>query len=155
VSPGAAERYRAAAGSATIAGARSSKYRVYDSQILNHVVVANAQATMIANPTSNVVDGNDWWVAGAQPAAATWQWKNTTHQGFAAYRRATASDAHSRLPTRDWVPAGGRRRDRPRSTRGSTRRWPDHSTSTARRGARAARSTSAPWSTAPDIGWSC
>jgi hypothetical protein len=50
VSPGAAERYRAAAGSATIAGARSSKYRVYDSQILNHVVVANAQATMIANP---------------------------------------------------------------------------------------------------------
>jgi hypothetical protein len=36
----------------------------------------------------NVVDGNDWWVVGARPATATWQWKNETYQGFAAYRRA-------------------------------------------------------------------
>src|SRR5436190_1271518 len=52
-------------------------------------------------------------------------------------------------PTRGWVRADGCPRDRPRSTRGSTRRWPDRSTSTAHRGARAARSTSARWRQAP------
>jgi hypothetical protein len=75
------------------------QYRVYDSKILNNVVVANAQAIMIANPyvenAGNVVDGNDWWVVGAPPSAATWQWKNVTYQGFAAYRQATGNDAHS------------------------------------------------------------
>jgi hypothetical protein len=75
------------------------QYRVYDSQILNNVVVANAQAIMIANPftenAGNRVDGNDWWVAGAPPAAATWEWKTVTYHGFAAYRRATGNDAHS------------------------------------------------------------
>jgi hypothetical protein len=75
------------------------QYRVYDSRILNNVVVANAQAIMIANPyvenAGNVVDGNDWWVEGAAPAAATWQWKNETYRGFTAYRRATGNDAHS------------------------------------------------------------
>jgi hypothetical protein len=86
------------------------QYRVYDSQILNNVVVANAQAIMIANPyvenAGNVVDGNDWWVVGAQPAAATWQWKNTTYQGFAAYRRATGNDAHSLLADPRLGPGG-------------------------------------------------
>ena len=75
------------------------QYRVYDSQVLNNVVVANDQAIMIANPyvenAGNVVDGNDWWVLGAPPAAATWQWKNQTYHGFAAYRRATGNDRHS------------------------------------------------------------
>jgi Right handed beta helix region len=77
------------------------QYRVYDSQILNNIVVANAQAIMIANPyvenAGNLVDGNDWWVVGAPPAKATWQWKNVTYHGFAAYRRATGNDAHSVL----------------------------------------------------------
>src|SRR3954471_3632527 len=86
------------------------QYRVYDSQILNNVVVANAQAIMIANPyvenAGNVVDGNDWWVVGAQPAAATWQWKNTTYRGFAAYRRATGNDAHSLLADPRLGPGG-------------------------------------------------
>jgi hypothetical protein len=40
------------------------QYRAYDTQILNNVVVANAQPIMIANPyvenAGNVVDGNDW-----------------------------------------------------------------------------------------------
>jgi hypothetical protein len=65
---------------------------------------------MIANPyvenAGNVVDGNDWWVVGAQPAAATWQWKNTTYQGFAAYRRATGNDAHSVLADPRLGPGG-------------------------------------------------
>ena len=86
------------------------QYRVYDSQILNNVVVANAQAIMIANPyvenAGNVVDGNDWWVVGAPPATATWQWKNTTYQGFAAYRRATGNDAHSLLADPRLGPGG-------------------------------------------------
>ena len=129
------------------------QYRVYDSQILNNVVVANAQAIMIANPyvenAGNRVDGNDWWVAGAPPSSATWEWKKVTYHGFAAYRRATGNDAHSLLADPRLVPADARGRDRPRSTRGSTRRWPDRSISTTRRGARAARSTSARWSTAP------
>jgi Right handed beta helix region len=77
------------------------QYRVYDSQILNNVVVANAQAIMIANPyvenAGNVVDGNAWWVVGAPPPTATWQWKNVTYHGFASYRRATGNDAHSVL----------------------------------------------------------
>jgi hypothetical protein len=77
------------------------QFRVYDSQILNNIVVANAQAIMIANPyvenAGNVVDGNDWWVVGVPPATATWQWKNKTYHGFAAYRRATGNDAHSVL----------------------------------------------------------
>jgi hypothetical protein len=102
-----------------------------------------------AEDAGNVVDGNDGWVVGAQPAAATWQWKNTTYHGFAAYRRATGNDAHSLLADPRLGPADAPRRDRPRSTRSSTRRWPDRSTSTTRRGARAARSTSARWSTAP------
>jgi hypothetical protein len=77
------------------------QYRVYDSLILNNVVVANAQAIMIANPyvenAGNVVDGNDWWVVGVPPSTATWQWKNVTYHGFANYRRATGNDAHSVL----------------------------------------------------------
>jgi len=75
------------------------QYRVYDSQILNNIVVANAQAIMIANPyvenAGNVVDGNDWWVRGAPPSSATWEWKKVTYHGFAAYRGATGNDAHS------------------------------------------------------------
>jgi hypothetical protein len=74
------------------------QYRVYDSQILNNIVVANAQAIMIANPyvenAGNVVDGNDWWVRGAPPSSATWEWKKVTYHGFAAYRSATGNDAH-------------------------------------------------------------
>jgi hypothetical protein len=77
------------------------QFRVYDSQILNNIVVANAQAIMIANPyvenAGNVVDGNDWWVVGVPPATATWQWKNVTYHGFANYRRGTGNDAHSVL----------------------------------------------------------
>jgi hypothetical protein len=77
------------------------QYRVYDSQILNNIVVANARAIMIANPyvekAGNVVDGNAWWVVGAPPPTATWQWKNVTYHGFASYRRATGNDAHSVL----------------------------------------------------------
>ena len=87
------------------------QYRVYDSQVLNNVVVANAQAIMIANPyvenAGNVVDGNDWWVVGARPSSATWQWKNETYHGFAAYRRATGNDAHSLLAD-PRLGAGGR-----------------------------------------------
>jgi hypothetical protein len=86
------------------------QFRVYDSRILNNVVVANTQAIMIANPyvenAGNVVDGNDWWVVGAQPAAATWQWKNVTYHGFAAYRRATGNDAHSLLADPRLGPGG-------------------------------------------------
>jgi hypothetical protein len=77
------------------------QYRVSDSKVLNNVVVANRQAIMIANPyvenTGNGVDGNDWWVRGAPPRTATWQWKNKTYRGFAAYRRATGNDAHGLL----------------------------------------------------------
>jgi hypothetical protein len=87
------------------------QYRVYDSQILNNVVVANAQAIMIANPftenAGNRVDGNDWWVAGAPPSAATWEWKTVTYHSFAAYRRATGNDAHS-LFADPRLGAGGR-----------------------------------------------
>ena len=86
---------------ATGSGEILLQYRVYDSQILNNIVVANAQAIMIANPyvenAGNVVDGNDWWVVGVPPAKATWQWKNVTYHGFANYRRATGNDAHSVL----------------------------------------------------------
>jgi Right handed beta helix region len=86
---------------ATGSGEILLQYRVYDSQILNNIVVANAQAIMIANPyvenASNVVDGNDWWVVGVPPSTATWQWKNVTYHGFVAYRRATGNDAHSVL----------------------------------------------------------
>jgi hypothetical protein len=75
------------------------QYRVYDSQILNNIVVANAQAIMIANPyvenAGNRVDGNDWWVTGAPASSATWEWKKVTYHGFAAYRSATGNDAHS------------------------------------------------------------
>jgi uncharacterized protein DUF1565 len=87
------------------------QYRVYDSKILNNVVVANAQAILIANPftenAGNVIDGNDYWVAGAPPSTATWQWKNKTYHGFAAYRRATGNDAHS-LFADPRLGAGGR-----------------------------------------------
>jgi hypothetical protein len=86
---------------ATGSGEILLQYRVSDSRILNNVVVANAQAIMIANPFTqnrgNVVDGNDWWVRGAPRAGATWQWKKKTYRGFAAYRRATGNDAHSLL----------------------------------------------------------
>src|SRR4051794_2510085 len=86
------------------------QFRVYDSQILNNIVVANAQAIMIANPyvenAGNVVDGNDWWVVGVPPSTATWQWKNTTYRGFAAYRRATGNDAHSLLADPRLGPGG-------------------------------------------------
>jgi hypothetical protein len=75
------------------------QFRVYDSQILNNVVVANAQAILLANPytenAGNTVDGNDWWVTGAPPSTATWQWKTVTYHSFNAYRRATGNDAHS------------------------------------------------------------
>jgi hypothetical protein len=83
---------------ATGSGEILLQYRVYDSQILNNVVVANAQAIMIANPyvenAGNRVDGNDWWVQGAPASAATWEWKTVTDHGFAAYRRGTGNDAH-------------------------------------------------------------
>jgi hypothetical protein len=87
------------------------QYRVYDSQILNNVVVANAQAVLLANPftenAGNRVDGNDWWVVGAPPSTATWQWKTITYHSFAAYRRATGNDAHS-LFADPRLGAGGR-----------------------------------------------
>ncbi len=77
------------------------QFQVYDSQILNNVVVANDQAILIANPytenAGNVVDGNDWWVSGAPAAAARWEWKTVTYPTFAAYRSATGNDAHGRF----------------------------------------------------------
>ena len=126
------------------------QYRVYDSQILNNVVVANAQATMIANPyvenAGNVVDGNAWWVVGAPPPTATWQWKTlpTTASRATAAPPATTRTAWS--ATRCWARVGGRGPRRRRSTPGSTRRWRGRSTCTAPPGAKAVRSTSAPWS---------
>jgi Protein of unknown function (DUF1565) len=84
---------------ATGSGEILLQYRVYDSQILNNVVIANAQAIMIANPyvenAGNLVDGNDWWVRGAPPSSATWEWKKVTYDGFAAYRKGSGNDAHS------------------------------------------------------------
>jgi hypothetical protein len=74
------------------------QFQVYDSQLLNNVIVANDQAILMANPytenAGNVVDGNDWWVRGAPPSAASWQWKNVTYGSFTAYRRGTGNDAH-------------------------------------------------------------
>jgi Protein of unknown function (DUF1565) len=74
------------------------QFQVYDSLILDNVVVANDQAILMANPytenAGNVVDANDWWVSGARPSAATWQWKNVTYDSFGAYRRGTGNDAH-------------------------------------------------------------
>jgi hypothetical protein len=74
------------------------QFQVYDSQLLNNVIVANDQAILMANPytenAGNVVDGNDWWVSGAPPSAATWEWKTVTYGTFAAYRGGTGNDAH-------------------------------------------------------------
>jgi hypothetical protein len=43
----------------------------------------------------NVVDGNDWWVVGAPPSKATWEWKKspTTASGRIGGRRATTRTA--------------------------------------------------------------
>ncbi|MCW2994705.1 MAG: Parallel beta-helix repeat [Conexibacter sp.] len=70
------------------------QFRVFDSQIIDNVVVAGDQGILMANPytenAGNVVDGNDWWTT----AAPSWQWKTITYHSFAAYRRGTGNDAH-------------------------------------------------------------
>jgi hypothetical protein len=61
-----------------------------------------ARAGVIADNLVTDIDsiGNPAYeeeVRGAPPRTATWQWKNKTYRGFAAYRRATGNDAHGLL----------------------------------------------------------
>jgi Right handed beta helix region len=74
------------------------QFQVYDSKILDNVVIANDQAILMANPytenAGNVVDANAYWVRGAPPSAASWQWKNVTYRSFDAYRRGSGNDAN-------------------------------------------------------------
>jgi hypothetical protein len=76
------------------------QFRVEDSQILANTFVANDQGLLMVNPytenTNNVVDGNTWWAKGVAPAAASFQWKTVTYDGFEAYRSATGNDRHGR-----------------------------------------------------------
>ncbi|MDO8185530.1 right-handed parallel beta-helix repeat-containing protein [Conexibacter sp. JD483] len=77
------------------------QFQVHDSQILRNTFVANSQAILLANPyrenSGNVVDGNTWWVRGAPPAAARFQWRTIRYRGFAAYQRGTGNDRHGRF----------------------------------------------------------
>ncbi|MBK7316516.1 S-layer homology domain-containing protein [Candidatus Villigracilis affinis] len=66
--------------------------------IQNNIFFANSQSWLITNPytqnQNNVVDYNLYF-APAGIDGSEWQWKNTFHQGFAAYQSATGNDAHS------------------------------------------------------------
>jgi hypothetical protein len=83
------------------------QFQVYDSRIVDNVVVANDQGILLANPftenAGNVVDANDWWVSGD----ANWEWKTVTYDTFAAYRRGTGNDPHG-LFADPRLGAGGR-----------------------------------------------
>lgn len=82
------------------------QFQVYDSQILNNVVVANDQGVLLANPytenAGNLVDGNDWWAS-----SPSWEWKTVAYDSFDAYRQGTGNDRHG-LFADPRLGAGGR-----------------------------------------------
>ena len=65
--------------------------------IKNNIFYANNVNALIVNPyaenTGNVVDYNLYFAPGGA-ANSTWQWKNVTYTGFAAYQAQTGNDAH-------------------------------------------------------------
>jgi hypothetical protein len=65
--------------------------------IKNNIFYANNQSMLIVNPytenTSNVVDYNLYFASDGA-VNSTWQWKNVTYTGFAAYQAQTGNDAH-------------------------------------------------------------
>jgi hypothetical protein len=71
------------------------QFDVRTTTLRHNIVVANAQNLVIGNPytrnTGNTVDYN----VVSSPGTPSWQWKNVSYSGWAAWRTASAQDAHS------------------------------------------------------------
>ncbi|MEA3213102.1 MAG: hypothetical protein QOE70_6159 [Chthoniobacter sp.] len=74
------------------------QYYVSSNTFSGNILVAGPQNLLVAGPygsnTGNLFDYNLYFAA-AGLGASTWQWKGATYSGFAAWKTATAQDAHS------------------------------------------------------------